>query len=113
MITQGKWEIHTEILNSPQPCYIYGGEFSTRVCDFIELPVLAPDDVKQQQADNARLIATSPELLAACKMAAKLILTARQYYPKSMHNNNKFDLENTNATIMAAIAKAEGGRDNA
>ena len=47
------------------------------------------------------------DLLEACKVAEKLIRTARRYFPKSIRNSDKFDLENTGATISAAIHRAE------
>ena len=58
--------------------------------------------------DNSRVIAASPELLEACEYAAGLIKIARQYFPKSMRNNDKFQLENTCAAIGGAIHKARG-----
>jgi hypothetical protein len=48
-------------------------------------------------------------LLAALKSAAELVNTARQYFPKSIKNSDRFQLENTCASINKAIAKAEGG----
>ena len=60
------------------------------------------------QGVNARLIAAAPDLLAACEEAAQIIKTARQYFPKSMHNADAFALENTCATVTAAIANAHG-----
>lgn len=48
------------------------------------------------------------ELLAALKSSQKLIQMARQYFPKSIHNSDKFTLENSCAEIGTAIAKAEG-----
>lgn len=55
---------------------------------------------------NATLIASAPELLDACQEAQKLIELARPYFPKSMHDSDKFALENANAMIGRAIAKA-------
>jgi len=57
---------------------------------------------------NRNLIAAAPELLEACKTAEKLIRVARNYFPKSMQNSDRFDLENACAAICKAIAKAEG-----
>jgi len=56
---------------------------------------------------NAALIAAAPELLEACKYAAELVKVARQYFPKSIKNSDKFQLENVCATIGKAIHKAE------
>lgn len=57
---------------------------------------------------NGYLLAAAPEMLEALKNAACLIKCARQYFPKSMHNGNKFELEKINAMVCAAISKAEG-----
>ena len=46
-------------------------------------------------------------LLEACKRAENLIRTARKYFPKSVKNSDKFDLENTCATLGKAIHNAE------
>jgi hypothetical protein len=43
----------------------------------------------------------------ALSLAANLVKTARQYFPKSMHNADKFALEQTAAAIGAALAKAK------
>jgi hypothetical protein len=58
--------------------------------------------------EDARLISAAPDMYEALKEADKLIGLARQYFPKSMHNNDKFQLENTCAAIGKAIAKVEG-----
>ena len=99
MITQGKWKIanvdHREInANGIGICEIYYGE-----------SVFVPD--KEEAIDNARLIAAAPDLLAAYKDVLDLIEIARQYFPKSIKNNDKFKLENTCATIRKAIDKAQ------
>jgi hypothetical protein len=47
-------------------------------------------------------------MLEALKYAAEIIKTARQYFPKSVRNSDRFQLENTCAAIGSAIAKAEG-----
>ena len=62
--------------------------------------------IKETEA-NARLIAAAPELLEVCKLAAELVKTARRHFPKSMHNSDKFQLENINAAMGKAIAAAE------
>ena len=56
----------------------------------------------------ARAVATGEDAIEALNYAAKLIETARRYFPKSMKNSDKFNLENTCATVGKAIHKAEG-----
>lgn len=68
--TEGKWEIHKEILNNPQPEYIYGGPNSTHICDFRRLNPCLLDEVLEQQQANARLIAAAPTLLEALNRIA-------------------------------------------
>ena len=46
-------------------------------------------------------------MVDALKEAQKIISTARQYFPQSVQNADRFSLENTNATIGQAIASAE------
>lgn len=58
-------------------------------------------ELNKLKKDNA-------ELLEACQEAMKLVEVARQYFPKSIHNGDKFKLENTCAMIGNAIAKTEG-----
>jgi len=63
---------------------------------------------QKQERANAALIAAAPDLLQALEYAAELIKIARNHFPKSMRNGDKFQLENTCATIGKAIAKARG-----
>lgn len=65
--TEGEWKIHREVLNSPQPEYIYGGENNTHICDFRKLNPNLIDEILEQQQANAKLIAAAPDLLAACE----------------------------------------------
>ena len=53
------------------------------------------------------LCKSAPDLLLASKYALGTIRIARQYFPKSIKNSDKFTLENTCATLGSAIAKAE------
>jgi hypothetical protein len=62
----------------------------------------------EQWSNKARLEAAAPDMLEALKDAESLVKIARQYFPKSIQNGNKFTLENTCAAIGKAIAKAEG-----
>lgn len=59
---------------------------------------------------NAAFIVTACnchyDLLEALQMAAELVKTARQYFPRSIKDAATFKLEATNAAITAAIAKA-------
>ena len=48
-----------------------------------------------------------PAWLEALKLAAELIKTARKYFPKSIKNGDKFQLENTCAALNKAIYAAE------
>lgn len=66
------------------------------------------DAIHAENQANAALIAAAPELLQALQLAAALIPTARKHFPKSIRNSDKFDLENSCATINTAIAKAGG-----
>lgn len=58
---------------------------------------------------NARLIASAPELLAALVEAEAVLNTARQYFPKSIQNADRFHLLNVlENSVGKAIAKAKG-----
>ena len=52
-----------------------------------------------------RSTAIESDTLNALEMAVDLIKIARGYFPKSIRNSDKFALENTNAALIAAIAK--------
>lgn len=58
--------------------------------------------------NDANLIAAGPTMLAALGAAKEIIITARQYFPKSVQNSDRFALELATATIMNAIHKAQG-----
>jgi hypothetical protein len=62
----------------------------------------------QRQRDIARerLNKAAPAMLAALEAAAKLIPIARPYFPKSIRNSDRFNLELTCAAINAAIKEA-------
>lgn len=77
----------------------------------VDRELSTPNAVAHADANAAFIVCavnSHEELLEALKEAQKLISTARQYFPKSMRNSDKFSLENTCAAIGNAIAKAEG-----
>lgn len=45
-----------------------------------------------------------PALVDALERSLGLIATARQHFPKSIRNNDRFSLENTCATVSKALA---------
>lgn len=55
---------------------------------------------------NAKAIAAVPDLLAALEEVQELIKTARQHFPKSVKNADRFKLELTSASISKALHKA-------
>ena len=58
---------------------------------------------------NARLIASAPELLEALREAKQILERAKQYFPKSIKNSDRFSLLNVLAnSIDPVITKAEG-----
>ena len=50
---------------------------------------------------------TFTEMYEALKAVGDLMTVARLYFPKSIQNSHKFQLENTCAAINKALAKAE------
>lgn len=60
-----------------------------------------------------RLAAAAPELLAALEYVSKIIPAARNYFPKSVQNSDRFQLENACATVGAAIHAAKGASHDA
>jgi hypothetical protein len=69
----------------------------------VSATVLTPEGEKRLQIEEH-----AGELLAALKFAADLIPVARQRFPASIHNRDRFKLEQTCAAINSAIAKATG-----
>jgi hypothetical protein len=69
-------------------------------------PILTEDEY-------LNLIAAVPELLEALREADKVMDLAKLYFPKSIHNTDRFTLLNVQAnSVRAAIAKAEGRTTN-
>jgi len=105
--TKGKWEIHKEVLNSPQPVYIYGGPDCTHVCGFRELNLKrTPKEILEKQQADAILIAAAPDLLAACKKITERMI---KYNPPDNPKATRYVLPNMGEIeqLQAAIAKAE------
>ncbi len=50
----------------------------------------------------------APDLYEALEYAAEIVKVARNYFPKSIRNSDRFNLENTNATITKALSRARG-----
>jgi hypothetical protein len=102
--TPGPWEVMNNYVKRVSGAVIATTARQNSVCRF-EAEVGSSED-----GANARLIAAAPELLDALNHARELIKAARGYFPKSIKNPDTFRLENTNATIEAAIAKAKGDK---
>jgi hypothetical protein len=51
---------------------------------------------------------TTPELYDALRQAAELVESARKYFPKSIHNADRFKLELTAAAIGTALRQEAG-----
>ena len=72
-------------------------EYRTRLATF------AATLTEEQRREFGPLFAAAPEMFEALKAAAEIIKTARQYFPKSIKHRDRFALENTGATIGAAL----------
>lgn len=68
-------------------------------------------DIEQIRANAKRLAHCwncHDELVQALQYAEELIRVARNHFPKSMRDSDKFQLENTCAAIGSALHKAKG-----
>lgn len=63
---------------------------------------------EKKHEDAKNLADAAPDMVEALTYAAAIIKVARRYFPKSVSNHDRFDLENTNAAINKALAKARG-----
>ena len=104
--TPGPWEVkkiagQLFVAATPDEGHPYFRRYTT-------IGILEDDDYPTKVAD-ARLIAAAPDLLEALKQVSNLVRTARKYFPKSVKHSDRFQLEQTCATITSAIAKAEKG----
>ena len=71
--------------------------------------VLAIGEYEEVGHANARLIAAAPEMLAALRKANEVMDLAKQYFPKSIRNADRFTLLNVQAnSVQKAIDKATG-----
>ena len=69
--------------------------------------ILRVEDESDEPEANARLIAAAPDMLAALKEAREVLETAKQYFPLSIKNRDRFRLENVLANaVNKAIGKA-------
>ena len=107
----GPWELHVNVYPNGKlagKLYVYapnGLDTHRHICQ----PFMDENEptIYPQQLANAQLLAAAPELLEACEYAAELIKTARRYFPKSIRNRDRFQLENVCATLGKAIRKAK------
>jgi len=107
--TKGKWEIQE--LEKGKNGFVGWNTYCVRASKTnVHIATVGNVDryYENQAEANARLIVAAPDLLNACKEAYELIRVARRHFPKSIKNNDTFQLENTNASIGKAIHKAQG-----
>jgi len=104
--------------HTPTPWYTTTDEPGTAGADSEGCPIVATVGTFSIYTKNATtahhevdaaLIAAAPELLQACKDAAKLCELAYSYFPTSILNGDRFQLLNIEAnSIKKAIRKATG-----
>jgi hypothetical protein len=65
------------------------------------------DLAREMDAEIGKLRASQDEMARALKLAAELFPIARQHFPKLIRHSDKFTLENTCATVNAALHNHE------
>jgi hypothetical protein len=108
----GPWKLYVNVYpngklaGTPYIYAPYGPDTHRHICQ----PFMDQNEpeIWPQQLANAAVMTASPELLEACEYTAELIKIARRYFPKSIRNRDRFQLENACATIGKAIRKAKG-----
>lgn len=101
--TQGEWVIERDV-TTRKPTFILASVDG----HIHELANLSCDCNGNHEA-NALLMSEAPNMLKALEQCQELIKIARQYFPKSLKNSNKFDLETCCAAIGKVIHNATGG----
>jgi hypothetical protein len=107
--TRGELQAKTRKPNMIIPSWFHVG-----YCDDImrklhmEQKDLAPSNQYIPDTEINRLRSVNAALVEALESAQKVIASARKYFPKSMHNSDKFDMELACAEINKALAKAKG-----
>jgi len=91
----------------PRPADAYGAT-SEQAQANAELIVKAVNQHDELVDGMARLAILNTELVEVAKYAQEVIRIARRYFPKSIKNRDRFNLENTCAAIGKTIFKAEG-----
>ena len=79
------------------------------VLEYVNVEQLDSHGSADQVVGTVAQVCGETELLEALHASEKLIKTARNYFPKSIHNSDRFQLENTAAAVGKAIHNAEKG----
>ena len=71
--------------------------------------VVRNNETYQDEIRFCPLHKAASDMHEALKYSQDLIVIARKYFPKSIRNTDRFQLENTCSAINAALRKAERG----
>lgn len=107
--TPGPWRISDPTASDGRRIEAGKSDYIGHTCGYSPRPGSKQRQLSEAEATaNAVLISAAPELFEACRMAMELIRMVRnsRHFPKSMHNSDKFQLENACAAIGKAIHKA-------